>query len=82
MVGRPGDPVSLGLFAAIGLFIVRLSHRSRAVAAAATAHARRLEAIVASAMDAVILLDASLRVVFFNPVAEWMFACPAAEAIG
>ncbi len=41
-----------------------------------------LTAIVASAMDAIVALDAEQRIVLFNPAAEAMFRCSAAEALG
>ena len=41
-----------------------------------------LQAVVHSAMDAIVALDASQRVVLFNPAAEQMFRCPATEALG
>jgi PAS domain S-box-containing protein len=41
-----------------------------------------LEAVVASAMDAVVALDEDQRIVLFNPAAEAMFGCPATEALG
>jgi PAS domain S-box-containing protein len=42
----------------------------------------RLDALVASAMDAIVSLDEQQRVVLFNPAAEKMFRCRADEAIG
>ena len=41
-----------------------------------------LQAIVQSAMDAIVALDAEQRIVLFNPAAEAMFRCPASETIG
>ena len=42
----------------------------------------RIDAIVRSAMDAIITVGMDQRVVLFNAAAEKMFACSAAEAIG
>jgi PAS domain S-box-containing protein len=42
----------------------------------------RLEAIVDSAMDAIITVDAAQNIVLFNRAAEQMFGCPRREAIG
>ncbi|HJQ84612.1 MAG TPA: ATP-binding protein [Candidatus Binatia bacterium] len=42
----------------------------------------RLQAIVASVSEAIITLDAAQRIVLFNPAAERLFRCAAAEAIG
>ncbi len=46
------------------------------------AQERLLQAIIESAMDAIITLDDEYRVVLFNQAAETMFGCPAADAIG
>jgi PAS domain S-box-containing protein len=42
----------------------------------------RLEAIVRSAMDAIITVDGSQRILLFNAAAEKLFGCSAAEAVG
>ncbi len=42
----------------------------------------RLARIVDAALDAIVTIDESYRIILFNAAAEKMFACPAAEAIG
>ena len=42
----------------------------------------RITSIVDSAMDAIVTVDEQQNIVLFNPAAEQMFQCPAAEAIG
>ena len=44
--------------------------------------AEQFEAIIESAMDAIISVDAQQRVVLFNRGAEQVFGCSAAEAMG
>lgn len=43
---------------------------------------RRLDAVVQSAMDAIITVDQEQRIILFNPAAERMFGCPADEVVG
>jgi PAS domain S-box-containing protein len=42
----------------------------------------RLAGVLASAMDAIITLDAEQRITLFNPAAEKVFRCPAPQVIG
>jgi PAS domain S-box-containing protein len=42
----------------------------------------RMAGIISSAMDAVITVDEGQRIVLFNPAAERLFGCDAAEALG
>jgi PAS domain S-box-containing protein len=42
----------------------------------------RLDAVIRSAQDAIITLDAGLRTTLFNPAAEQVFGCSADEAAG
>ncbi len=42
----------------------------------------RLAGVLASAMDAIIIIDAEQRITLFNPAAEKIFRCPAPQVIG
>jgi PAS domain S-box-containing protein len=43
---------------------------------------RRLEGIVASAMDGIITINDAQHIILFNPAAERMFGMPASQAVG
>ena len=43
---------------------------------------QRMARIIDSAMDAILTVDDQQRITMFNPAAEEMFGCPAADAIG
>jgi PAS domain S-box-containing protein len=58
-----------------------ITEREVAVAALLDAR-RRMEGIVASAMDALIAVDDDQRIMLFNPAAERMFGVAAAHAVG
>jgi PAS domain S-box-containing protein len=55
--------------------VLYAEHRSEATEA-------RVDAIVDSAMDAIITVDAAQRIVVFNRAAEQIFRCPRREALG
>ncbi|WP_084300581.1 PAS domain-containing sensor histidine kinase [Chitinimonas koreensis] len=84
------SPLPLALAALLGLALAALDlwwlHRQTVADRAAHAALRDVEAriggIVESAMDAIITIDQSQRVVLFNAAAEAMFGCPRDSAIG
>jgi PAS domain S-box-containing protein len=43
---------------------------------------QRLQGIISSAMDGIITVDSSQRIILFNKAAEQIFGCTAAEALG
>ena len=43
---------------------------------------RRLEAIINSALDAIVCVDKDQRITVFNPTAAALFQCPASDALG
>lgn len=66
----------------LGTVILRDITERRAADAALVESRQRMEAIVDSAMDALITIDEQQRILVFNPAAELMFGVPATEAIG
>ena len=77
------------LAAAAAIFLVSitltLAHQLRVdeeLKSAVIESEERLQAIIQSAMDAIIILDAQQCIVLFNAAAEQIFRCPSAEAIG
>jgi two-component system sensor kinase FixL len=95
-VADPADQLSLGVFAATGVVISWLNHGLRAAqraqlraAQVATERAERLDAsearwraIVDSAVDGIVLIDAHGRVEFFNRAAERLFGYASDEVLG
>ncbi|MGQ0509772.1 MAG: PAS domain-containing sensor histidine kinase [Betaproteobacteria bacterium] len=66
-----------------GVFlVVRLGLRSESQRLALGQVQARLEAVVDSAMDAIITVDAAQRVVLFNRAAEAIFRCRREDALG
>jgi len=60
----------------------RMEHERRQSENELRISTQRFSGVVASAMDAIITLDESMRVIVFNQAAEKMFGCPASEALG
>jgi PAS domain S-box-containing protein len=56
--------------------------RDEALTAALRDSEARLNGIIGSAMDAIITVDEDQRIILFNPAAEQMFRCSAAQALG
>lgn len=56
--------------------------RALAISRDAVETMRRLEGIVASAMDGIMTVNDAQRIILFNPAAEHMFGLPAEEALG
>jgi PAS domain S-box-containing protein len=69
----------------LGLITASLARRLRVeeeLKSAVAESEKRLQAIIQSAMDAIITVDARRRIMLFNAAAERIFGCPSAEAIG
>jgi PAS domain S-box-containing protein len=88
-VGGLADVLSLVVFIATGLAISWLNHRlrlaeegQRAEAAAATARAERLDAILNMTADGIIVIDARGGIEAFNPGAQQLFGYPPQEVLG
>ena len=88
-VGEPGDQLSLAVFAGIGALIawlndrVHLAEAARSTAAAeASARLERLDAILNTSIDGIIVIDAKGRIEGFNPGAERLFGYPESEVVG
>ncbi len=62
-------------------FCVDIADRKKAEAALRSSQAK-LQAVIGSAMDAIISVDDEQRIVVFNRAAENIFQCPATEALG
>ena len=89
LVGDRADQVSLAVFAGTGLFIAWLRHRldlaeqaQRQTAATATARAERLDAILNTTVDGIIVIDARGTIEAFNRGAQELFGYPEAEVLG
>ena len=88
-VADSADQLSLGVFVATGLVISWLNHRLQAAqeaqrteAAAASARAERLDAILNMTVDGIIVIDAKGRIEAFNRGAQELFGYPEDEVLG
>ncbi len=75
VAGANGEPLRLD---GLARDITQRREAERALRASES----RFSGIVATAMDAIITIDAAHRITLFNAAAERMFRCPAAEIIG
>jgi PAS domain S-box-containing protein len=87
---REANAIIIALCIVTGVILAILGHRQMmnlsrsfgaALQAAETSKAR-VTGIIESAMDAIITVDETQRIVVFNRASEQMFRCPAPEAIG
>ena len=74
--------VTAVLLALITLSLARQLRVDEELKAVVIESEERLQAIIRSAMDAIIIVDAQQRVVLFNAAAEQIFHCPSAQATG
>ena len=69
----------------LGLITLSLAHQLRVdeeLKSSMIESEERLQAIIQSAMDAIITVDERQRIVLFNAAAQQIFRCPGAEAVG
>jgi two-component system sensor kinase FixL len=88
-VGGAGDWLSLSLFVATGLAISWINHRLRYAEAAqqanaqlATARAERMDAIINTTVDGIIVIGGDGRIEAFNRGAQRLFGYSEAEVLG
>ena len=81
-VGGAPDVMSLGFFVAIGLGISWLNHQLRTAAVLSASRAERLDAIINTTVDGIILIEAEGKIEAFNRGAERLFGYPESEVLG
>ena len=88
-MGDAADQVSLAVFVGTGMAIAWLNHRlqkaeasQRTAAATAIARAERLDAILNTTVDGIIVIDAKGTIEAFNRGAQELFGYPEAEVVG
>ncbi|HEU4893351.1 MAG TPA: PAS domain S-box protein [Vicinamibacterales bacterium] len=81
-VGDAADAMSLGLFVVIGSGIAWLNHQLRNAAMVSASRAERLDAIINTTVDGIIVISADGKIEAFNRGAERLFGYPESEVIG
>jgi PAS domain S-box-containing protein len=81
-IGGAADVMSLGFFIAIGSGISWLNHQWRTAAVLSAARAERLDAIINTTVDGIIVIDADGRIEAVNRGAERLFGYPESEVLG
>ena len=81
LVATP-EAISLGIFIAIGLGISWLNHQLRTAAVLSASRAERLDAIIDTTVDGIIVIDVEGRIEAFNRGAERLFGYPESEVLG
>jgi len=88
-VGDISDQLSLAVFVGTGFVIAWLNQRlhdaqiaQRTIAESAGARAERLDAILNTTVDGIIVIDSKGRIESFNAAAERLFGYPASEVVG
>jgi PAS domain S-box-containing protein len=76
------DVLSLGFFLAIGLGISWLNHQLRTAAVLSASRAERLDAIINTTVDGIIVIDGQGKIEAFNRGAERLFGYPESEVLG
>lgn len=81
-VGAVPDVVSLGFFVAIGAGISWLNQQLRTAAALSASRAERLDAIINTTVDGIIVIDTKGIIEGFNAGAERLFGYTQSEVLG
>jgi PAS domain S-box-containing protein len=77
-----GATLIIGFIVLVALFLIRRLSLQEGLARALQLATERYQHTVDSVMDAIVAVDASMKVVLFNTAAERMFGRPAAQVIG
>jgi PAS domain S-box-containing protein len=81
-VGGAPDVISLAFFVATGAGISWLNDQLRTAAILSKSHAERLDAIINTTVDGIVVIDDEGRIEAFNRGAERLFGYPSSEILG